>query len=63
MAAFPDSRLSQETVFFSCSIAENIADGESSRMVLLEEIKEVADTANIHSFIEGLPRVRKQMKS
>lgn len=55
--------VSQETVLFKCSIAENIADGDSSCMVPLEEIKEVADTANIHSFIEGLPRVRKEMKS
>ncbi|NP_084237.1 ATP-binding cassette sub-family B member 5 [Mus musculus] len=48
--------VSQEPVLFNCSIAENIAYGDNSRMVPLEEIKEVADAANIHSFIEGLPR-------
>jgi ATP-binding cassette subfamily B (MDR/TAP) protein 5 len=55
--------VSQEPVLFNCSIAENIAYGDNSRMVPLEEIKEVADAANIHSFIEGLPRVRNQLKS
>lgn len=54
--------VSQEPVLFNCSIAENIAYGDNSRTVPLEEIKEVADAANIHSFIEGLPRVRKQLK-
>ncbi|XP_055463525.1 ATP-binding cassette sub-family B member 5 [Psammomys obesus] len=48
--------VSQEPVLFNCSIAENIAYGENSRVVSLEEIKEAADAANIHSFIEGLPR-------
>lgn len=54
--------VSQEPVLFNCSIAENIAYGDISRVVLLEEIKEVADAANIHSFIEGLPEVRKYLK-
>ncbi|KAL6081798.1 hypothetical protein STEG23_030119, partial [Scotinomys teguina] len=48
--------VSQEPTLFNCSIAENIAYGDNSRMVPLEEIKEVAVAANIHSFIEGLPR-------
>ncbi|XP_003788539.1 ATP-binding cassette sub-family B member 5 [Otolemur garnettii] len=47
--------VSQEPVLFNCSIAENIAYGDNSRAVPLEEIKEVANAANIHSFIEGLP--------
>uniref|UniRef100_A0A8C9AT55 ATP-binding cassette sub-family B member 5 n=1 Tax=Prolemur simus TaxID=1328070 RepID=A0A8C9AT55_PROSS len=47
--------VSQEPVLFNCSIAENIAYGDNSRVVPLEEIKEVANAANIHSFIEGLP--------
>ncbi|KAM7323773.1 hypothetical protein ACRRTK_017879 [Alexandromys fortis] len=47
--------VSQEPMLFNCSIAENIAYGASSRMVLSEEIKEVADAARIHSSIEGLP--------
>ncbi|XP_036182886.1 ATP-binding cassette sub-family B member 5 [Myotis myotis] len=47
--------VSQEPVLFNCSIAENIAYGDNSRVVPLDEIKEVASAANIHSFIEGLP--------
>uniref|UniRef100_UPI004038F499 ATP-binding cassette sub-family B member 5 n=1 Tax=Callospermophilus lateralis TaxID=76772 RepID=UPI004038F499 len=47
--------VSQEPVLFNCSIAENIAYGDNSRIVSLDEIKEVANAANIHSFIEGLP--------
>ncbi|XP_059251683.1 ATP-binding cassette sub-family B member 5 [Mustela nigripes] len=47
--------VSQEPVLFNCSIADNIAYGDNSRVVPLEEIKEVAKAANIHSFIEGLP--------
>ncbi|XP_054420503.1 ATP-binding cassette sub-family B member 5 [Pteronotus mesoamericanus] len=47
--------VSQEPVLFNCSIAENIAYGDNSRAVPLDEIKEVANAANIHSFIEGLP--------
>ncbi|TKC38809.1 hypothetical protein EI555_011300 [Monodon monoceros] len=47
--------VSQEPVLFNCSIAENIAYGDNSRVVPLNEIKEVANAANIHSFIESLP--------
>ncbi|XP_019299110.2 ATP-binding cassette sub-family B member 5 [Panthera pardus] len=47
--------VSQEPVLFDRSIAENIAYGDNSRVVPLDEIKEVANAANIHSFIEGLP--------
>ncbi|XP_018431833.1 PREDICTED: ATP-binding cassette sub-family B member 5 isoform X2 [Nanorana parkeri] len=47
--------VSQEPVLFDCSIAENIAYGDNSRMVSLEEIKEAAKAANIHTFIEQLP--------
>ncbi|XP_002818217.3 ATP-binding cassette sub-family B member 5 [Pongo abelii] len=47
--------VSQEPVLFNCSIAENIAYGDNSRVVPLDEIKEAANAANIHSFIESLP--------
>ncbi|XP_054547892.1 ATP-binding cassette sub-family B member 5 [Talpa occidentalis] len=47
--------VSQEPVLFNCSIAENIAYGDNRRVVPLDEIKEVANAANIHSFIESLP--------
>ncbi|XP_077160256.1 ATP-dependent translocase ABCB1-like isoform X2 [Paroedura picta] len=47
--------VSQEPVLFDCSIAENIAYGDNSRMVSHDEIVNVAKAANIHSFIESLP--------
>ncbi|XP_061088168.1 ATP-binding cassette, sub-family B (MDR/TAP), member 4 [Conger conger] len=48
--------VSQEPVLFDCSLAENIAYGDNSRVVSQEEIIEVAKAANIHSFIESLPQ-------
>ncbi|XP_031432465.1 ATP-binding cassette, sub-family B (MDR/TAP), member 4 isoform X2 [Clupea harengus] len=47
--------VSQEPVLFDCSLAENIAYGDNSRVVAQEEIEQAAKAANIHSFIEGLP--------
>ncbi|XP_075068303.1 ATP-binding cassette sub-family B member 5 isoform X2 [Mixophyes fleayi] len=47
--------VSQEPVLFDCSIAENIAYGDNSRQVSMEEIQQAAKAANIHSFIEELP--------
>ncbi|XP_073437565.1 ATP-binding cassette sub-family B member 5-like isoform X2 [Dendrobates tinctorius] len=47
--------VSQEPVLFDRSIAENIAYGDNSREVPMEEIEQAAKAANIHSFIEGLP--------
>ncbi|XP_061771598.1 ATP-dependent translocase ABCB1-like isoform X3 [Nerophis ophidion] len=47
--------VSQEPVLFDCSLAENIAYGDNSRTVTMEEIKAAAEAANIHSFIENLP--------
>ncbi|XP_063777828.1 ATP-binding cassette sub-family B member 5-like isoform X2 [Pseudophryne corroboree] len=47
--------VAQEPVLFGCSIAENIAYGDNSREVLMEEIQQAAISANIHSFIESLP--------
>uniref|UniRef100_A0A3Q2Z3C6 ATP-binding cassette, sub-family B (MDR/TAP), member 4 n=1 Tax=Hippocampus comes TaxID=109280 RepID=A0A3Q2Z3C6_HIPCM len=48
--------VSQEPVLFDCSLAENIAYGDNSRTVTLQEIKAAAKAANIHSFIENLPK-------
>ncbi|XP_061633407.1 ATP-dependent translocase ABCB1-like isoform X1 [Phyllopteryx taeniolatus] len=48
--------VSQEPVLFDCSLAENIAYGDNSRPVTIEEIKAAAEKANIHSFIEKLPK-------
>ncbi|XP_054636825.1 ATP-dependent translocase ABCB1-like [Dunckerocampus dactyliophorus] len=48
--------VSQEPVLFDRSLAENIAYGDNSRTVTMEEIKAAAKAANIHSFIENLPQ-------
>ncbi|KAM3615029.1 uncharacterized protein V6R79_022403 [Siganus canaliculatus] len=48
--------VSQEPVLFDCSLAENIAYGDNSRTVTLQEIEAAAKAANIHNFIETLPQ-------
>ncbi|NXP81488.1 MDR1 protein, partial [Ramphastos sulfuratus] len=48
--------VSQEPILFDCTIAENIAYGDNSRQVAQEEIEQAAREANIHSFIESLPK-------
>nr|XP_020843129.1 multidrug resistance protein 1 isoform X2 [Phascolarctos cinereus] len=48
--------VSQEPILFDCSIAENIAYGNNSRVVSQEEIVNAAKAANIHPFIETLPK-------
>uniref|UniRef100_A0A7N4P849 ATP binding cassette subfamily B member 1 n=1 Tax=Sarcophilus harrisii TaxID=9305 RepID=A0A7N4P849_SARHA len=48
--------VSQEPILFDCSIAENIAYGNNSREVSQEEIVNAAKAANIHPFIETLPK-------
>ncbi|CAG9794623.1 unnamed protein product [Diatraea saccharalis] len=45
----------QEPALFSRSIRDNIAYGDNTRDVPLEEIIEAATKANVHSFIAGLP--------
>ncbi|XP_059178861.1 ATP-dependent translocase ABCB1-like [Physella acuta] len=47
--------VSQEPVLFDRSLAENIAYGDNTREVGMEEIIEAARTANIHTFIQSLP--------
>lgn len=49
--------VSQEPVLFDCTLSENIAYGDNSRTATQAEIEEAAKAANIHSFIEGLPKV------
>lgn len=49
--------VSQEPILFDCSISENIAYGDNSRVVSQEEIVRAAKEANIHHFIETLPDV------
>ncbi|BFY98368.1 hypothetical protein BsWGS_01408 [Bradybaena similaris] len=47
--------VSQEPTLFNCSIAENIAYGDNSRIIGVDEIIRAARNANIHNFIEALP--------
>ncbi|XP_060081688.1 ATP-dependent translocase ABCB1-like [Ylistrum balloti] len=47
--------VSQEPILFDSSIAENIAYGDNSRVVGMDEIISAARSANIHQFIESLP--------
>ncbi|CAF0836926.1 unnamed protein product [Adineta ricciae] len=47
--------VSQEPILFDASIEENIAYGDTSRTIPIEEIQEAAKKANISRFIESLP--------
>jgi ABC-type multidrug transport system fused ATPase/permease subunit len=49
--------VSQEPILFDRTIAENIAYGDNSREVPMEEIIDAAKKSNIHSFISSLPLV------
>lgn len=49
--------VSQEPVLFNCSIRDNIAYGDVNREVSQEEIENAAKAANIHDFINTLPKV------
>lgn len=49
--------VSQEAALFNISIADNIAYGDLSRQVTIDEIIEAAKNANIHDFIQSLPQV------
>ncbi|GFR58639.1 multidrug resistance protein 1 [Elysia marginata] len=47
--------VSQEPILFDQSIAENIAYGDNSRTVSMDEIIQAAKSANIHNFVQSLP--------
>ena len=49
--------VSQEPVLFDTTIRENIAYGDNSRVVPMEQITNAAKNANIHEFIQSLPDV------
>ncbi len=49
--------VSQEPNLFDLTIRENIAYGDNSREVSMEEIIAAAKEANAHSFVETLPEV------
>lgn len=48
--------VSQEPILFSYSIRDNIAYGDNSRAVSIEEIVRAAQMANVHDFIQKLPQ-------
>lgn len=52
--------VSQEPNLFDRTIADNIAYGDNSREVGMDEVVEAAKNANIHNFISGLPLVSHQ---
>ncbi|KAF7259544.1 hypothetical protein EG68_02803 [Paragonimus skrjabini miyazakii] len=47
--------VSQEPTLFNTSIRENIAYGDNTRTVSMDEIVEAARMANVHDFITSLP--------
>ena len=49
--------VSQEPILFDTTIEANIAYGDNSRSVSMNEIVEAAKQANIHDFITKLPDV------
>lgn len=49
--------VSQEPVLFDRTIAENIAYGDNSREIPMDEIIRAAQQANIHTFVTKLPAV------
>lgn len=49
--------VSQEPVLFDRTIAENIAYGDNSRLVPMDEIITAARQANMHAFVTKLPAV------
>ncbi|CAH1787977.1 unnamed protein product [Owenia fusiformis] len=48
--------VSQEPTLFDCTIAENIAYGDNSRQVPMNEVIDAARNSNIHNFIMTLPQ-------
>merc|ERR1719481_161428 len=50
------SIVSQEPILFNRSLAENIAYGDNSKDISMEEIIAAARKANIHQFISNLPQ-------
>lgn len=49
--------VSQEPILFDLTIRENIAYGDNTREVSIEEIQTAAKNANIHDFITSLTNV------
>jgi ABC-type multidrug transport system fused ATPase/permease subunit len=47
--------VTQEPILFAVSLADNIAYGDNTRKIPLEEVMQAARNANIHDFITTLP--------
>ena len=47
--------VSQEPILFDKSIMDNIAYGDNTREVPMDQIVRAAEQANIHDFIKSLP--------
>ena len=50
--------VTQDPILFGYSIADNIAYGDNSRKISMDEIIQAAKAANIHKFISTLPKVK-----
>ena len=48
----------QEPILFDASIRDNIAYGDNTRIVTMDEVIQAARNANIHNFIDALPQVQ-----
>lgn len=57
------SIVSQEPVLFDKTIGQNIAYGDNSRDVSINEIMDAAKIANVHNFIVQLPQVSTTLSS
>lgn len=49
--------VTQEPILFAVSLGENIAYGDNTRVVPIEDVMTAAKNANIHAFIQTLPQV------
>ena len=49
--------VSQEPNLFDMTIRENIAYGDNSREITMDELIEAAKEANVHDFVQNLPQV------
>ena len=47
--------VSQEPILFDKSVQENIAYGDNSREIPMDQIVRAAEQANIHKFVQSLP--------
>ena len=55
--------VAQEPALFDRTLAENIAYGDNTKEVSMEQIISAARAANIHNFISSLPAVSKRSSS